>query len=1070
MGNRPPANPSVKKDVPSSRENIVAKIEQARKASPSGTLGGATGIAGAKGSYQATGGGSSQIVVIEGKSYVSRDGVIQKDGQNVLIEGLTYNDVPAPQPQLSQQQQIVKELGQRMQTQRFTTTMTPEGLLVSRQGYKAIVPSYYRTTPSGAYVSGVVESRQGTGTLRPQFASGFAPDIIIQEQKETFKDTREMTISPFQNKIAPQKEIFFGTAAFEKRVANIQKLEDLSEWLIPSQNLQRIQDVANYATLGWGKPTEQRSGFGRFSQAFIGGIMGIPFYTAKLATQIPALYAKNLAMWEATAYKETRGKVLPEAGRSLVETGKYLISPEGLANITLGALLKGRADYKAGKFAGVAVKLKTTTVKPPIQENIRLAVMGKKGNIKSMDVSTDISWTVQGKRVTPITYGKILASEGKIGFQVPEIVYSQKGGLANGRIIYWKTPLIEVASKEYVFDPTATWTANMGRMTGMMTKPRSIVQMDLTASHEIIHFNYRGIRINAQDILPYRARPSEMIAYGLQQRYATKGFKVSPARINQFYQATKETVTAKAGEGLMFKYPRMQILDKARGMNAPTVSITKGTIIKGSTFKIGKFKIASSEQKYNVFATTTGRKTAGIMVGKNMDIFFQKTGKGDVLIKYLKKDIAEGKLIREFKGQLYSKTPAASREFAVESFVKGVKSVPYSPMEMNFKVKNVLSKTEFKKGQFDILKKVDTDNFAKVTRFATRERTYNVAAGQKDFIGYRDVSRSFRGWAKTSLTQRDISGSGWETITLNNKLLSVREIVGDIKYRLQPTWKPNTKVYKTTDAGAGLQQIGVSRIRPPLETRRFNVFKSESLYKGYISRPKPFKSLMTKLAGWGKKGQTSIVISKQLPKVKESVQAPSAIPRTFKPSTQIPLNEIIASNILTKTGKGLGFVPYIKPISVQIPSSIGASKSFERTKTPSISKTFTPVITRPYSKTETPTFTFTPVPTSTRSSTRTVTQAVTQTVSPVPTPSPIPRPTPSPRVPNIPTVRIPRPFNFNLPMMFMPKRKKKKIKVSQARQKYLPSYIAVAEGIYGKPQRNLTGLELRPIMAKGFRW
>jgi len=45
-----------------SKENLREKIEKARRASPSGTLGSSTGKAGAKGSQQATGGGTTQII------------------------------------------------------------------------------------------------------------------------------------------------------------------------------------------------------------------------------------------------------------------------------------------------------------------------------------------------------------------------------------------------------------------------------------------------------------------------------------------------------------------------------------------------------------------------------------------------------------------------------------------------------------------------------------------------------------------------------------------------------------------------------------------------------------------------------------------------------------------------------------------------------------------------------------------------------------------------------------------------------------------------------------------------
>ena len=45
-----------------SKENLREKIEKARRASPSGTLGSSTGKAGTKGSQQATGGGTTQII------------------------------------------------------------------------------------------------------------------------------------------------------------------------------------------------------------------------------------------------------------------------------------------------------------------------------------------------------------------------------------------------------------------------------------------------------------------------------------------------------------------------------------------------------------------------------------------------------------------------------------------------------------------------------------------------------------------------------------------------------------------------------------------------------------------------------------------------------------------------------------------------------------------------------------------------------------------------------------------------------------------------------------------------
>lgn len=84
----PPPPPEQKSETPSSKENIQAKMEQARQASPSGTLGGsATGVSGVKGSQQATGGGTTRITASgSGKEGYTYSTVDVSKGEQKAIE------------------------------------------------------------------------------------------------------------------------------------------------------------------------------------------------------------------------------------------------------------------------------------------------------------------------------------------------------------------------------------------------------------------------------------------------------------------------------------------------------------------------------------------------------------------------------------------------------------------------------------------------------------------------------------------------------------------------------------------------------------------------------------------------------------------------------------------------------------------------------------------------------------------------------------------------------------------------------------------------------------------------
>jgi hypothetical protein len=106
------------------RQNLKEKIEQARQASPSNTLGGAGGTSGVKGSWQATGGGTTQIVASEGG----------RNAQIVQINGTTKREIDQARQAVVQEREI-----RRQEANKLTSQQDIYKRIYGQRGYSVYV-------------------------------------------------------------------------------------------------------------------------------------------------------------------------------------------------------------------------------------------------------------------------------------------------------------------------------------------------------------------------------------------------------------------------------------------------------------------------------------------------------------------------------------------------------------------------------------------------------------------------------------------------------------------------------------------------------------------------------------------------------------------------------------------------------------------------------------------------------------------------------------------------------------------------------------------------------------------
>lgn len=502
-------------------------------------------------------------------------------------------------------------------------------------------------------------------------------------------------------------------------------------------------------------------------------------------------------------------------------------------------------------------------------------------------------------------------------------------------------------------------------------------------------------------------------------------------------RALDTKITVRKAGPLQFRYSRQKLMQKTRYADSPAVTVSKGVAKTGS-------------RTYEVRTVQVGRKVYGTIRGaastKGDIVFFKGRGRY-IRVKQLETprspgDVS-GKVIRKYKVPVIKEKPAVRGM----SFARGTT-----------------------KKYVDVGQKVSG---AKAYSFRALERTaiYKAKGATQTFRYGRDVSKAFYGRARLKLTQYDIAGQQIETVKIGSHRAIKTYTPANIKYALQPKYKPSLREVGILDTKPALQYT-VSVTRPPLRTTRATSFSSLTYETYTASRFKPGKIVYLfgkeSLRGMGratagvmrsKRATVSLLRPKPLVK-RGRVTVETGIPR-FKPKLMVRSKmgvsgKEIISIIQSQTPKKPFLVP-VKTVSVTKTTSLAKTRIDSRARTRVPLRLDTPTIGKTKTRAEaiTEISTITDVALKTRITTRTVTKTTTPTGGKGLTPFPILVP------PTTPTPPVPIPFKFRTsPYEYFKTGKRKKKKYSSV---YNPSLEAAGKRIFGRAPRILTGLELRPV-------
>ncbi len=812
---------------------------------------------------------------------------------------------------------------------------------------------------------------------------------------------------------------------------------------------------------------------------------------SKLALGLPAgmvglgLFTPKKAAFtgEALAYPETRANVGKAYIRAGIETSKIydVRTPEGrvtLAMGLMGGIAKGTSMIKKGYVGFVKGKTKvktiTTTYTPRIIEQRVTKVTGKHGNIKTVTFNVG-EYTSKG-RAEPLTYLNILGKKGKVAVGYPNLIYDAadiKAGYIGTAGAYYPKHAIQISLATAKRIPIHTGKRGRPalRWEATLETPQ---RRSITAAHEIIHSKTPAIPF--ESYLPYKYQPSEIIAYGLEKRVASRGFSITSADkalLNQPFTFIE------MGD-LKFKYPR-QLKTVSRTGNTRAVSITTGQINKGL-------------MKYQVKAVTVGRRTTGSITPINFKaspsaVFFKAPKARKLTVRYLEPVKLQPRWMREFKEQIASR--GFFKEISTEPrVIKSTKKVPYRKPKIKFKREEITKANLFFNEQIDIAapKGKTFGETALTKRYTQRGRLFMTRGESHQFINLRDVRQGFMGKAKSMLSQADRASLHYQRTTIGGrKGLAVKVgkktiIVGaespsithtlrypNIEYSFQPTYKSNLKTYGYDVSALGTRIPIVTYTKQPvLSSLRQQWFTSKSTYVGEVSRVRPFKAVLlaakeivSPMFKSKKASLKGVTIGRP---VKVYVPKPPK-PKTFYSSENIvlPVETVrkIASS-LTSKGKTVLY-PVIAP---KIKSEIDTKIKPEVKITPKIKPEvkITPKI-RPEIKI---TQRITPevrLNIDTRINTEIRTKTYTRTYTPKAPPSMPTTRIPTPTITPITTITPP-------PILLPPKRRsKQKRKGEEQLVSFNPKYFASVEAtvfkIKGKmpTARELaTGLNIRPMV------
>jgi len=922
--------------------------------------------------------------------------------------------------------------------------------LIERSGDEAFTAKFPQT------IVGVEGGFARVGTQVSEFKSGRIP-IQTTTTPDFTKSTKSRQFAEFERRIERTEKItearkrFLGTINFEKGISNIEGVGSFIGGKI-SKGIVPLRPVA--------KPAGE----------FIGGaftsVAGAPFFLIGAASFVPEIVGKTFITTEAISFRKQlpKGAIkstllapAPEVGK----TFKELATPKG-AGFIMGAGLTAATskfikpprvlDVVAERLTPrrpgkVEADIITDIYKAPEAEITQTKVVGKQANVKVIKTKPALEFTTEG-RVTPETYATILSKKGQIEIFRPNIINLGEGEIALGVASVGKSQsdiavgLVKGIRQEKI-------------RTGKPGRPRTVNKAILTTpgerrvtfAHELIHHRTvptikRFIPPRLEERLPYRLQPSEVVAFSLEKRVAKRGFKVGESDI----KVLEEPILFRKEGPLTFEFPRQKILQKSVAKSTPTVAVSRGKITRG-------------RQTFDFTSVQVGRRLSGSLIGKKRDIIFKKTPKGKLELRVLAKERLDNRFIRRFKAELEAKVPSANVDTTPSPLISR-RTVEFTPERIAIqKKKTLFGRVEDRLG-FDVGKKVDgAGSFGK--RLTKRRGEFVGVGKQKEFIRGRDIEKRFLGKATTKLTQIDVATPQTEITTVGGST-SIIFRDPDIKFALQPTFKPDVKTFRTDPQAAGPVAITEFIKRPTLTTERRTGFVSSTRYQFKQSRLKPFKVVgkaikrLDLLSGLGKKAQVSIG------RRRVKILAEEPRPRIFEPRTEPPLSAADIGRAIEVGGKP---TVRVRPISRSVPTSRSREEVKSISQPKSEIRVNQEVFIRPKIEIR-PDVRIRPrirpsIRQRTEATTRVTTRqrTITKTIARTP---PIAGGAPGSFV-NISTVPPP-------PIIIKPKpdtrarKKKKKRDPLQLLGRFQPSVRAAGEEIFGKRPTVLTGLEVRPII------
>lgn len=394
----------------------------------------------------------------------------------------------------------------------------------------------------------------------------------------------------------------------------------------------------------------------------------------------------------------------------------------------------------------------------------RTQVVGKKTTARGFTIEPDITYTVQGKRVTPETYAYMMQSKGKIKVSRPKYIIDEEGYLVLGQFSpvsqELDVSLIQSARREKVY------TGKRGR-----PKEKDIPLFATsettqeTFAHELIHSKTPDVILSlGEDLLPYRLQPAEVIAFGLEKRYAKVGFAITSEDLTTYIGKESSNILLKKGEGFTKEYPRVM------GRDDLFIKKTKGTaeglpltedLLKTKTKETGDFNVNKylDEIKFSV-RPGEAEKQALRSTKKGLDII---STKGKVIRGGKEYDVFSVSIGRDTYTTMFS----PEESLLIQPGIKGKLQVTKFDIKGKevgtFAVTPTKEKTLFKRGSIDISEKDKALTLGKVykqggTEFSDvksiKKAQQVLAVGQEtDVVGSRLVKKKFRGTVQSELLQ-----------------------------------------------------------------------------------------------------------------------------------------------------------------------------------------------------------------------------------------------------------------------------------------------------------------------------